>query len=92
MNKKKLAVILEIIPIVSAVASYLLVVSPLDSGLIRTIIGITFLLAFLGFAFFFVGRKLAKEEKIVRILGVFDWLATLSVIAFYILAIFLFSL
>jgi len=92
MNKKRIAIIAEIIPLVSAVVSYVLTVSKFDSELIRTVISITFLLAFLGFVFFFIGRKLAKESKAVRILGIFDWLATLYVIAIYVIAIFSFAL
>lgn len=86
MSKKTVAVIVEIIPLVSAVVSYTLTVSSFDSGLVRLVIAITFLLAFLGFVFFFVGRMLAKEDKTVRILGIFDWFATIFVIAFYALA------
>ena len=54
--------------------------------MVRRIIAITMLLAFLGFVFFFIGRALAKEEKAVRILGIFDILVTFAVIGFYVLA------
>ncbi len=86
MNKKTIAIILEIIPIISAPITYLLIVFGPDSGLLRSIITVTMLLAFLGFVFFFVGRKLAKQERAVRVLGIFDILATLAVIGFYVLA------
>ena len=86
MNKKTVAVIVEIIPLVSAVVSYALLVSKLDSALIRNTISVTFLLAFLGFVFFFIGRKLAKESRAVPILGIFDWLATIFIIAIYVVA------
>ena len=43
------------------------------------------LIAFFGFVFFIIGRKLAKEEKVVRILGICDILATVGVIAIYVL-------
>ncbi len=92
MSKKIIAMIAETIPLVSAVGSYLLIVSKFDSDLIRQVISISFLLAFLGFAFFFIGRKLAAEDRAVRILGLFDWLATLYVIVIYIIAIFGFGL
>jgi len=85
MNKKTFAIIVELLPIISAPLSYLLIVSGMDSELIRGIIGFTTCIAFLGFVFFFIGRKLAKEEKIVKILGIFDWLATASVIGFYVI-------
>ena len=90
--KKTIAIILECVPLVSAAVSYPLLVSNLDSVLVRYIIAITFLCALLGFVFFFIGRRLAKEDKAVRILGVFDWLATIYVIAIYIIAIFSFGL
>ena len=92
MRRKTIAILLELIPVISAPISYLLVVSSPDAAPVRQIISITFLLAFLGFAFFFIGRRLAKGDRIVRILGIMDWLATIYVIAFYALAIFSFGL
>ena len=92
MNKKIIAVIAELIPVICAPLSYFLVVSSFDSDLIRKLIPVTFLLAFLGFVFFFVGRKLTKEDRLVRILGILDCLASVYVVAFYALAIFLFAL
>lgn len=92
MNKKTIALLIEAIPVVSAVVSFLLIMLPLDSDLVRQVIMLTTVLAFLGFVFFFVGRKLAKGEKTVRILGAFDWLSTLSIVALYTLAIFSFGL
>jgi hypothetical protein len=86
MNKKVFAIILEIIPIISAPISYLLIVFGPASEMARRISAITMLLAFLGFVFFIIGRALAKEEKAVKILGIFDILATLAVIGFYALA------
>ena len=92
MKKKTIAIVLETIPVVSAVICYLLVGSSADSDLVRGAIRVTMLLAFLGFAFFFAGRRLAGGERAVRILGILDLLATLSVIVFYVLAIFAFGL
>ena len=85
MDKNKAAIILELIPIVSALISLLLIVLPLDSGASGTIIAITMLLASFGFVFFILGRVLAKENKAVKILGIFDWLATVYVIGVYVL-------
>lgn len=90
--KKIIAIILEIIPIVSAVISYPLLVSSLDSPVVRLIIAVTFLCAFFGFVFFFIGRMLSKNDKAVRILGVFDLLATLYIVGIFIVAIFVFGL
>lgn len=92
MNKKRLAIITEIVPPVSACVSYILIVSKSDSAWVRYVIAITFLLAFFGFVFFFIGRALAKHDKAVRILGIFDWLATAYVFAIYLIAIFSFGL
>lgn len=92
MNKKTIAIIAEIIPIFSTLASFTLLLSAYDSELVRLAISITMPLAFAGFIFFFAGRKLAKESKTARILGILDLLATVCVIGFYILAIFSFGL
>ena len=82
----------QIIPAVSAVIATFLMVSHFDSAVIRTVINITTFLGFLGFVFFFVGRKLAGGDKTVRILGILDLLATVSIVGFYIIAIFAFGL
>ena len=91
MDKKTFAIIVEIIPVISAVVNYPLILSGADTAMVRGVIGFTTLFAFLGFLFFFMGRKLAKEEKIVRVLGILDWVATLSVILIYVVAIFSFG-
>ena len=77
MNRKTIAIITELIPVVSALVSIILILSDCDSEPIRRIILITTVLAFLGFAFFIVGRKLAREDRLVRILGLLDWLGAL---------------
>ena len=92
MKKKILAIILEIIPVVSAIAAVSLVASPLDSPVIRKVISAAFLLAFLGFAFFLLGRRLAGKDKAVQILGILACAATVFMIGYYILAIICFGL
>ena len=92
MKKKALAIILEAIPILSAVVSIGLILSPYNSAPIRGIISSGVLLALFGFVFFFIGRRLAKGDRTVRILGIFDWLATASIIILYALAIISFGL
>ena len=86
MDKKKIATIVEIVPIVSTVLNFGFILAFEDSKFIRPIISITMFLAFFGFVFFFVGRSLGKDDKTVKILGIFDILATVYVIAIYILA------
>ena len=90
--KKTIAVILELIPIVSAVLFYVLTVSHLNSDAVKTVISITCVLALLGFVFFFIGHRIAKGEAAVTVLGILDWLATVFVIAFYVIAVFNFGL
>ena len=83
MNKKILAVALELIPIISAPLAIISIFSNIDSKIIRSLIGVCTLLAFFGFVFFFIGRKIAKEEKIVRVLSILDILATVAIIILY---------
>lgn len=83
MKKKVVALILEAIPLIAAPVFYPLIISPYDSGLIRAVIAVTMLLAFLGVGFFILGRLLAKGSKAVLILGILDCAATLYVVAFY---------
>ncbi len=90
--KKNIAIILELLPVISAPVSYLLIFSKFDSPVIRSALYVTMGLAFLGFAFFLIARKIDRESKAVKILGIFDVLATVSVIAFYVIAIFSFAL
>lgn len=90
--KKTVAIILEMIPIISAVVAYPLLVSSLDSDLVRAVIAFAFLFAFLGFVFFFIGRALAKGDKFVKVLGILDCLATAFIIGIYVVAILVFGL
>ena len=83
MNKKILAVALELIPIISAPLAIISIFSNIDSQIIRSLIGACTLLALFGFVFFFIGRKIAKEEKIVRVLSILDILATVAIIVLY---------
>lgn len=92
MTKRTTAIIIEAIPILSAISALLLIKRDTDSPSLRTATTVVFILAFLGFVAFFVGRKLAKGDKVVRILGVFDWIATAFIIGIYALAIFIITI
>ncbi len=93
MNKKTVAIILESIPVVSAVLFFALTYgTDLTSKVIDVIRTVTVLAAFAGGVFFFAGRALAKGDKAVLILGIFDWIAAALIIGFYILVIFCFGL
>ncbi|MBQ6392245.1 MAG: hypothetical protein IJH60_01925 [Eubacterium sp.] len=92
MNKKIIAIVLELIPVVSAVVSFYLFTTSKDSALIRKTLLVSFVFSLLGIAFFIVGRKLAGDDKTVRILGLLDLVASIYVIAFYVLAIISFGL
>ena len=87
MDKKTILSIVKFIPVISVVISYLLILGPFHSDFARGVSGVTVVLAFLGFAFFFIGRRLAKEDKPVKILGIMDILSTLAIIALYALAV-----
>ena len=79
--KTTIAIILELLPVISAPLSYLLIITDFNSRFVGGMIAITLLLSFLGFVFFFIGRKLAKGNKAVLILGILDWLATAYTLA-----------
>ena len=92
MNKRTIAIILESLPVIAAPLLFILLWSSVDTDPVRALIKICMLIAFFGFVFFFVGRRLAKGDTAVRILGILDILSTLSIIGFYGLAIFAFGL
>lgn len=89
MDKKTVLTILKLIPAVSAALAYILVFSSAQAG---TLTSVAVLLAFFGFIFFFIGRKSAKDDKTLRILGWLDLLSTLSIIILYALAVASFGL
>lgn len=63
MNKKTIAIILEALPPIAAVLLYLMIfaIDAGDSAVFRWVAIIADVLAFFGFVFFFIGRKLAKS-------------------------------
>ncbi len=83
---------MELIPLVSVVVSFYLIIAGKFSGTDRTVIYITFFLAFLGFIPFIVGRKIAGQYRIVQLLGILDLVTTIYVIGFYVLAALSFGL
>ncbi|MBR4706721.1 MAG: hypothetical protein IKP29_01550 [Pseudobutyrivibrio sp.] len=86
MTKRTTAIIIESIPVVSVVSALLLLNRNIDSAFFRIITLIVFIFAFFGFAAFFVGRKLAREDKVVKILGILDWIATAIIVGIYVIA------
>ena len=89
MDKKTVLTILKLIPAGSAVLAYILIFSSARAG---TLTSVAVLLAFFGFIFFFMGRKSAKDDKTLRILGWLDLLSTISIIILYALAVASFGL
>lgn len=85
MEKKKLAIILEIIPIASLVLGFILVFLPISSGVIQWINSVLFMLAVFGFVFGIIGVKMVKGDKAVKILCILDCIAPLIVVLFYVL-------
>ncbi len=88
MDKRTVLTIVKLIPVVSAVLAYILILSSAQAGAITTVVT---LLAFFGFVFFFIGRKAAKEDKTLKILGWLDLLSTAAIIVLYILAMAAFA-
>ena len=90
--RRKIAIVLELIPVISAPLAYFLFLSPYNTELVRAMILYAVILSFFGFAFGMVGCLMAGKDKIARVLAVLDCLATALVAGFYILVIFLFGL
>ena len=88
MEKKTILTIVKLIPVVSAVLAYILIFSSAQAGMLTTIV---VLLAFFGFVFFFIGRKAAKEDRTLKILGWLDLLSTVAIIALYVIAMAAFA-
>lgn len=89
MDRKTVLKILKLIPAVSALLAYILIFSSAQAGALTSA---AVLLAFFGFVFFFMGRKSAKDDKTLRVLGWLDLLSTLSIIVLYALAVANFGL
>ena len=55
MDKKNIVITAKLIPVISAVLSYLLILGPFRAAWISKVTGVTVILAFLGVGFFFIG-------------------------------------
>ena len=88
MDRKTILTIVKLIPVVSAVLSFILVFSSANGGSLTTV---TVLLGLFGFVFFFIGRKSAKEDKTLKILGILDLLATAAIILMYVFVFIAFA-
>ena len=92
MTKRTTAITIELIPILSVISALLLLKRDTDSHFLRAVTAIAFIFAFFGFAAFFIGRKLAREDKTVQILGVLDWASTAIIVGIYALAFFVMAI
>ncbi len=88
MDKKTVLTIIKLIPPVSAVLAFILIFTSAQAPVLATV---TTLLGFFGFVFFFIGRKTAKEDKTLKILGWLDLLSTVAIIALYLIAMAAFA-
>lgn len=86
MDKKNIVITAKLIPVISAIVSYLLIFGSFKAAWISKVTGVTVILAFLGVGFFFIGRRLAKEDRTLKILGILDILSSISIIVLYALA------
>ena len=92
MKNRTAVILLKLIPVISAPLAYILMIFPTSTNAAGNILAVLTLLGFLGFAFFFIGRKHFKEDKTVRMLGILDILATVIIIGIYVIAIMVFGL
>lgn len=92
MEKKTIVTIVKLIPVISCIVSYILIFGSFNAEWVSKVTGVTVILAFLGFAFFFAGRRLAKEDRLIRALGILDILSTVSIVVLYALAAISFGL
>ncbi len=86
MDKKNIVITAKLIPVISAILSYLLIFGSFKAAWISKVTGVTVILAFLGVGFFFIGCRLAKEDRTLKILGILDILSSISIIVLYALA------
>jgi len=92
MTKRTTAIIIELIPILSVISALLLLNRDIDSPFLRIITAVAYIFAFFGFVAFLLGRKLASEDKTVKILGILDWIATAIIVGTYALAFFIMAI
>ena len=92
MEKKTIITIVKLIPVISVIASYILILGPFNAAWAGKVTGVTVILAFLGFALFFAGRRLAKEDRLIKVLGILDILSTVLIVVLYALAVASFGL
>ena len=92
MKNRTAVILLKLFPVISAPLAYILMIFPTSTNAAGNILAVLTLLGFLGFAFFFIGRKHFREDKAVRILSILDILATLIVVGIYIIAMMVFGL
>ena len=79
MNKNTSLAIVKLIPVISVIVSYILILGPYSDAWVSKVTGVTVILSFLGFVFFFIGRKFAREDRMLKILGILDILSTASI-------------
>jgi len=81
--RKFIAIIIELIPVVAAVTTYLLIFLPLGNASVKQITTVTMVITLLGFIFGIIGKKIESEDRTVRIFGILAWLSTISVFVFF---------
>jgi hypothetical protein len=86
MEKKTIAAIIKLIPVISVIVSYALIFGNFNAAWTGRVTSVTVILAFLGFGFFFIGRRLGKEDRTLKILGILDILSSISIIVLYALS------
>ncbi|MBO4456492.1 MAG: hypothetical protein J5802_02095 [Butyrivibrio sp.] len=85
MSKRVFAIFVELIPLAAILLYFILFKIGAQTGNADTLISeASFVLAFLGFVFAFIGKKLDGKNIVVRILGKLDKLITVLIIVFFV--------
>lgn len=85
MKKRTSVIILELLPIISAITAYFITfVIEKESILTLIVSAIAIVLAFNGYILYLLFRKIAKEDTLVKVLGFLDIASSLAIIIFYI--------
>lgn len=85
MKKRTSAIIFELLPIISAIIAYFTTfVIEKESILTLVISAIAIVVAFNGYIFYLLFRKMAKEDMLIKVLSFLDIASSLTIIIFYI--------
>ena len=92
MNKRKLAIAIRLIPPISLIIAIVLLLIPPDTAVVRAVITVTMMCALFGFLFHLVSRKLCRDDKLVKTLGLLDIFSSVFILLMYVATAFMVGL